>query len=62
MTRNEILEVAGQFYRPETITEREIAFARFMMNYERQRICKQIAALHDSLSLASISEVVKHDH
>jgi hypothetical protein len=43
MTRNEILEVAGQFYTPETITEREIAFARHMMKYEREacaRVCE----------------------
>ena len=36
MTRNEILEVAGKFYKPETITEREVAFARHMMEYERE--------------------------
>ena len=40
MTRNEILEVAGQFYKPETITEREIAFARHMMKYEREACAK----------------------
>ena len=45
MTRNEILEVAGKFYKPETITEREIAFARHMMNYEREacaKVCESI--------------------
>ena len=40
MTRNEILEVAGKFYKPETITEREIAFARHMINYEREACAK----------------------
>ena len=33
MTRNEILEAACQFYRPETVTEREIAFARHMVKW-----------------------------
>jgi hypothetical protein len=42
MTRNEILEVAGKFYTPETITEREVAFARYMMEYEREA-CADIA-------------------
>lgn len=42
MTRNEILEAAGQFYKPETITEREVAFARHMMAYEREQ-CAKIA-------------------
>lgn len=40
MTRNEILEVVGKFYKPETITEREVAFARYMMNYEREACAK----------------------
>ena len=33
MTRNEILEAACQFYSPETVTEREIAFARHMVKW-----------------------------
>jgi hypothetical protein len=44
MTRNEILEVAGKFYKPETITEREVAFARHMMDHEREacaRACEE---------------------
>jgi hypothetical protein len=45
MTRNEILEVAGQFYTPETITEREIAFARHMMEYEREACAKRLEAV-----------------
>jgi len=47
MTRNEILDVAGKFYRPETITEREIAFARYMMKYEREAcamVCDKLAS------------------
>jgi uncharacterized FlgJ-related protein len=40
MTRNEILKVAGEFYKPETITEREVAFARHMMKYEREQCAK----------------------
>lgn len=46
MTRNEILEVAGKFYKPETITEREIAFARHMMNYEREA-CAKVAQSYE---------------
>ena len=48
MTRNEILEVAGQFYRPETITEREVAFARHMMKYEREMCAKICDDKHDT--------------
>lgn len=52
MTRNEILEVAGKFYKPETITEREIAFARHMMNYEREACAKIVeeSSLPDAYS------------
>lgn len=37
MTRNEILEVANQFYKRGGVSEREIAFARYMMKYEREQ-------------------------
>lgn len=40
MTRNEILEIANKFYTNGGVTEREIAFARFMMEYEREACAK----------------------
>ena len=50
MTRNEILEVAGKFYKPETITEREVAFARHMIKYEREECAKLCIKLDGSSS------------
>ena len=35
MTRNEILEIVKQFYE-NNVTEREVAFARFVMAIERE--------------------------
>ena len=40
MTRNEILEWANMFYTNGGVTEREIAFARFMMSQEREACAK----------------------
>jgi len=40
MTRNEILEIANKFYTNGGVTEREIAFARFMMAQEREACAK----------------------
>jgi hypothetical protein len=48
MTRDEILDVAEKFYKSETITEREVAFARFVMKHERNecaKTCEKIANL-----------------
>lgn len=41
MTRNEILEIANKFYTNGGVTEREIAFARFMMAQEREACAKE---------------------
>jgi len=40
MTRNEILEVCNQFYTGGNVTEREVAFARYIMKYEREACAK----------------------
>jgi hypothetical protein len=40
MTRNEILEVCNQFYTGGNVSEREVAFARYMMKYEREACAK----------------------
>ena len=56
MRKDEIIQMAcdcfGGIIKQE---EREnfIRFAKLVAEKERERICKQIAALHDSLSLAS---------
>ena len=39
MTRNEILEIVKQFYE-NNVTEREVAFARFVMAIEREACAK----------------------
>jgi hypothetical protein len=47
MTRNEILEVANQFYKQGGVSEREIAFARYMMKYEREACATAVEGLRD---------------
>ena len=44
MTRNEILEIVKQFYE-NNVTEREVAFARFVMAIEREacaKVCEEL--------------------
>ena len=58
MTRNEILEVAGKFYKPETITEREIAFARHMINYEREA-CAKVCEQGEFMTFGCVAEAIR---
>ena len=59
MTRNEILEMAGKFYKPETITKREVAFARHMMKYEREECAKTCQKIADKSSVNTFPKAVE---
>jgi hypothetical protein len=52
MTRNKILEVCNQFYTGGNVSEREVAFARYIMEYEREacaEVCKKHADVYAGL-------------
>jgi len=56
MTKNEILRIADGVVPPGWLDDRSrflVHFAQLVIAADRQRICKQIAVLHDSLSLAA---------
>jgi hypothetical protein len=59
MTSEEIIEMARQagIIHPEMVAKHLVAFANLVAAKERERICKQIAVLHDSLSLASAAAI-----
>ena len=63
MTQNEIIEMAreadlGFLLGDNWMMHHELqAFANLVAAKERDRICKQIAVLHDSLSLASSADI-----
>lgn len=52
MSRNELLELANKFYTKGNATEREIAFARFVMAYEREE-CAKVAEFNARMNLSS---------
>ena len=51
MTRNEILDIAREFYTNGGVCEREIAFARFVMAKEREE-CANLAEADGHKELA----------
>jgi hypothetical protein len=56
MTPNEIIRIADGVVPPGWLDDRSrflVHFAQLVIAADRQKICKQIAALHDSLSLAA---------
>lgn len=56
LTRNEILRIADGVVPPGWLDERSrylVHFAQLVIAADRKSICKQIAVLHDSLSLAA---------
>jgi hypothetical protein len=57
MTRNEILEVCNQFYTGGNVTEREVAFARYIMKYEREA-CAQLADEYANGLERNYSEII----
>jgi hypothetical protein len=59
MTRNEILEVCNQFYTGGNVTEREVAFARYIMKYEREACAKIVeeSSLPDTYSQECLPEI-----
>ena len=67
MTKEEIIELAKQAgvensneYNHLVCTEVElVAFAKLVVAKEQDRICRQIASLHDSIMLASHSTLTK---
>ena len=63
MNRKQIIKMATQVYGKCKWHESALlhleAFAKLVAAHERERICKQIAALHDSLSLASDPASIK---
>ena len=61
MTKHDLMEMADQIYGDQDWTESTLTrlerFANLVAAKERERICKQIAVLHDSLSLASSADI-----
>ena len=57
MTRNEILETVKQFYE-NNVTEREVAFARFVMAIEREA-CARVCENDDSMRWAGAAEAIR---
>lgn len=63
MTRDEIMALANQTAGQNWMDEAHIQrFAALVAAAERDRICKQIAQLHDALSMTSSSNQTKLRH
>ena len=64
MTRQEMIDLIGWHYQTMTVEEQNILsrvehIVEVAVLRERDRICKQIAQLHDALSMASSSNQTK---
>ena len=57
MTQDEIMEMWNSITKYAPSEVRIAEFAKLVAAKERERICKQIAVLHDSLSLASTAAI-----
>ena len=67
MTRQEMIDLIGWHYQTMTEEEQNILsrvehIVEVAVLRERDRICKQIAQLHDALSMASSSNQIKPQH
>ena len=58
MNREDILELVNQFY-PGGASEREIAFARFVINHERENFCAFLLQAYDAYVLQSDSTALR---
>ena len=61
MTRNEILEIVKQFYE-NNVTEREVAFARFVMAIEREacaKVCEEHWEIDGTQTAKEFASVIR---